>query len=351
MRRFQSTNAFNKYRPYQNPWQRFCNFWKKRKNKKIPVVRIIETNKFGGNPYKKKEDTKRRLSIGGKIFFLCAITTAWLGLLMYLPYFQIKQIKYTGLENISKNELDSYLNDNFFKYSRVIPWKNYFLINNDKIAKKIENDFPVLKIEVKKCFPNKIEITLIEKISTLIYDNGSNYYLLDSGGNVIKFLTNVSASEFRIIEIAVSSTKPTTTNFAANLASSTTSTNKIVTSSYHVPDYQKIQKQFGKYPLLYDKRNLTITGNQLNNVVPTIHVASILDWNKQLPEKGIAQPLYYVLENIGAGIEIETNKQWNIFFQPNIDLTTQLNRLRIILKDNKPWQYIDLRHGERVYWK
>lgn len=351
MRRFQSINAFNKYRPYQNPWQRFWHFWKKRKTKKMPTVKVTEIGKFSGNPYKKAEKIKKRIGYGSKISLLFIISSAWLGLLMYLPYFQIKRIEYNGLENIHKNELYNYLNTNFFKHNRVIPWKNYFLVNCDKIAKKVEINFPVQRIEVKKYFPDKIEITLKEKISTLIYDNGNNYYLLDSDGDVIKYLTKIGMDEFKIIQTVVSSTKSTTTNFTASLASSTSSTNRVVTSSYHVPNFQKIQKQFGKYPLLYDKRNLNITGNQFNDAIPSNYVTNILNWNSQLIEKGIARPLYFIMENIGAGIQIKTEKPWDIYFQPNDDLTTQLNRLKIILKDNKPWQYIDLRYGERVYWK
>ena len=60
---------------------------------------------------------------------------------------------------------------------------------------------------------------------------------------------------------------------------------------------------------------------------------------------------YYTIENIGSGVDVITSNTWDIKINPENDIQTQLDNLKIILKDNKVQLYIDLRYGDRVFWK
>lgn len=324
------------------------NWLKKRRQQKKQLV-YTEPIKFKKNPFKKTTTVKKRLGLLTKFIILLTIAATWIILLFYLPFFNITKISYAGLENINEVELATYLKKNFLKSNNWFPFKNYFLVNSDKIIKKLLKDFPLLSVKVNKIFPNQLIIDLQEKKSSIIYDNGTAYFLMDENGSVIKYLTKVAENEFLIIKLATNTPTGTIGVLAAtSTVSASTSTSSTIKK--HIPDYKKINHDFGKYPIIYDQRQTPVKVED-RNLIPNNFITGILTMNEAITKQGIGEIKYFVLVNLGAGVQIVTTNAWDIFWQPNNDLSQQLNNLKIILKDNRPRQYVDLRFGDRVYWQ
>jgi len=334
VKRFHTQHAHKKYLPKKSRWKMFCSWWKKRKrNNDIYVVKD-STKSFKSNPFNKEKPKKKSLSLKVKLIIFLILLIIWAGLMIYIPFFRITNIEIKGLENIKSSEMITHINS-FLKKGFILPKSNYFLVDTNNISQNLLKEFPIREVHVLKTFPNRIDIEVKEKISSLIYNNESQYYLMDNNGSLIKHLTDVSKDEFFVI------TLPTSTTSTTNIAPTTT---------IHIPNYKQIKKEFGTYPILYDKRKKEIK-LKTNNLIPIEYINNIVKFNEEFKKWGRGDIKYYIIENIGSGVEVITTNTWDVKINPENDIQTQLNNLKIVLKENKVQLYIDLRFNDRVFWR
>ena len=333
MKHFRSEYAFQKYKPHVSWRKKLLRFFRK---KEYVIASSQDSFHYKSNPFRKH---KKPPTIKFKLILFIVFLLAWIVCLAYIPYFKVNKINYFGLNNTTRDELDEFIYGSFLNKKSILPLNNYFFISSGKISGELFKKFPFETVRVVKIFPNQLNIDIKEKISSVIYDNGQAYFLLDGGGTAIKHLKDTEPYETTIKMIT------------SSLDLLTTSSTPISTSTTeHNPDYKKINSLFGRYPIVYDRRNLAVNLKQ-ENILPAEHIAAIIAWYKALAEQGIANPKFFVLDNLNSGIAVDTTDPWNILFQPKNDTATQINNLKNILPTIKPQQYIDLRFGEKIYWK
>ncbi len=335
MKHFRSEYAFQKYKPHVSWRKRVLRFFRK---KQYTIALPQDSFHYKTNPFRAH---KKPSKIKVKFIVFIALLATWMISLAYIPYFKINKISYLGLHNTAKNELDEFIYENFLNKKSVLPLNNYFFINTKKISADLYKKFAFEIVEVIKIFPNQLDVNIKEKISSVIYDNGKKYFLLDSGGTAIKYLKDVEPHEM---------TQKIVSSSADMLTASASSTPVNTPTTEHAPDYKKINKLFGSYPIIYDRRDFEVEIKQ-ENILPTEHIAAVIAWHKALAEQGIAHLKFFTLDNLNSGIAIDTTDPWNILFQPKNNNEAQINALKEILPTIKPQQYIDLRFGEKVYWK
>ena len=335
MKHFRSEYAFQKYKPHVSWRKKILRFFRK---KQYTISTPQDSFHYKTNPFKVHKKTSK---IKVKLIIFIILLTVWGISLAYIPYFKINKINYSGLNNTTKNELDEFIYENFLNKKSVLPLNAYFFINTDKISGDLYKKFAFKTVGVIKIFPNQLDVNIKEKISSVIYDNGKKYFLLDSGGTAIKYLKNVESYEMtqRIVSSSIDL-----------LAANATSTLPATSTTEHTPDYKKINKLFGNYPLIYDRRGFDVEIKQ-ENILPSEHITAVINWYKTLTEQGIAVPKFFALDNLNSGMVIDTTDSWDILFQPKNNNDAQINTLKEILPTIKPQQYVDLRFGEKVYWK
>lgn len=289
----------------------------------------------------KQEKNWRRIILLS-IFIGCVLT--WLILMIYLPFFQINEVSITGLKTINYDEMHEYVLQKYLRKG-LIPLNNYFLIRPGKISNNLSNKYAIKNVEVKKIFPGILSINVTEKISTIIYDNGSSYSLLDGQGMVIKII-DIYKSESQIPAL----TAITSTTLPEILTTSTTSTTP--TTSKHRPEIQKFSSEYGDLPIFYDERQPNIYEKQTDIISPEI-IRFIIDWQAQMRSEGIGEVKYFESNNLSAGISVYINRTWKILIQPRNPINQQINNLKVLLtsREVRPTEYVDLRFGERVFWK
>ena len=335
MKHFRSEYAFQKYKPHLSWRKKVLRFFRK---KQYTIATPQDSFHYKTNPFKTR---KKPHKIKIKLIIFITFAMAWIIGLIYIPYFKINKINYSGLNNAAKSELNEFIYENFLNKKSILPLNNYFFINTNKISGDLYKKFAFETVEVIKIFPNQLDINIKEKISSVIYDNGRKYFLLDSGGTAIKYLKDVEPYEL-IQKITTSS---------ADMFSGNASSTPINTSTTeHVPDYKKINKLFGNYPIIYDRRDFDVEIKQ-EGILPPEHIAAVITWYKTLAEQGIARLKFFTLDNLNSGIVIDTTDPWDILFQPKNNNNAQINTLKEILPTIKPQRYVDLRFGEKVYWK
>lgn len=339
MKHFRSEHAFEKYKPHES-WHK--RLWRRLRRKQTTITPSAPVTHYKSHPFR---NPQRVPTSKIKVILLCAILCVWVGCIAYLPYFRINKVDYFGLENITKSEMEDFLNQNFLDKQSRLPLNNYFFIKAGTVSEKLYKTFPFEGVEVVKVFPNKLEITVTEKISSIIYDNGQKYFLLDSAGTVTKYLRDVAPNELKrkTIPAIASFDTMSDTNSSTALLNTTTTVE-------HTPNNEKINDEFGDYPIIYDRRNIPAEVRQ-TDILPPEYITAILAWHKYLNEQGRAAPKYFVIDDLNSGIIIDTALSWNILFQPKADLEAQLNTFKTILPNIKPKEYVDLRFGEKVYWK
>ena len=350
-----------RYVKHQNTYKRYRSFQKKRffglfKNKR-QVIKQNETRKYK-NPFKRTKKNYRRIIT---LYILLIAVILWIGLLLYLPNFKIQKLEFEGLQIIKQEEIESIIKENFLQEGKFIPKNNFFLVRSKKIAKFLDCKFSLRSIEITKKFPSTLKINLKEKLSAIIYDNEKKYVLLGINGGIIKDIKPVDESEFVLKNLNIATTTPTST-LPESLNSLEAIPEQLITTSTiiemertHIPN-KELLKDFSDYPILYDKRrlnleNLPVEGEEKNTILDKEFIERVIEFYEVVQEDRGVSIIYMEMEHPLAGIKITTDKEWFVWFQPNNNIDKQLNNLEIILKENNPRDYIDLRYEERVYWK
>lgn len=152
-------------------------------------------------------ETKRKKNISSKkyfrnavIFFLAITIFTAIIYLSKLPVLQINQIEVSGNQTIEKNEIENRLNDilsGFYFY--FIPKKNYFLVAIKLIEKNILDSFPrIEQVSVKKKPLKSLLIQIKEREPWAVYCSQKCFFIDKSGfayeesfinsGNLIRFI-------------------------------------------------------------------------------------------------------------------------------------------------------------------
>jgi len=335
-RLYHTQRNFEKYRPHQSLWKRLGLLFK-RKTAYTPY-------NANGRHVPKKSGTW----VGIKLAMIFIVFAAIGVFLARYQGINIEQVTYYGLDNIPRADIDSYIHENFLdKQFLCFNPKNYLLVDTGAMEKSLKNKYSLKSIKVSKNFPHQLIVDLVENPGVMIYDDGEKYFLMDSHGTAVKYLSDVTASEYKYEPAkSVSSTAV----LGVKIASSTPQNNASTTMELvHVPDFMDFSKNFLNYPILYDERNLKVAEKQ-NNILSSDFISEVIDFTNMLEKEGIEHVRYLAMENPGAGVEAYTGS-FAVYFQPSNNLSDQINNLKIILKKDNPKKYIDLRYGDRVFWQ
>jgi hypothetical protein len=225
------------------------------------------------------------------------------------------------------------------------------LVSANSIEKKLDETFALNNVTVEKVFPSTLKITLEEKISSIIYDNGSGYFLLDGSGAVLKKILLSGAGEGSSVTTTASTTprSPTSTQILANLSASSTLLAS-TTTLLHVPNFAKISQEYAGYPIIYDSRERSVE-ERAKNVLPAGFIAGVLDIANSMRRTKLVTIKYMTTADPNAGIDVYTDRAWKIKMNPLLDSEAQIENVKTIVQTSKPTEYVDVRFGERVYWK
>ncbi len=320
MRYFHSNKNFNQYKPSPSFWERF-----KKKRQKREVV-ALKTPDLLSNPFKKEVPKPKNYK---KIFvtaFILLIFLGWITLMLTLPYFKINNILINGTKISKPQEVEDYLRHGDYFKDGLISSRNYFLFQDKTVAQKIQDKFLYEKVEIKKVFPNTINIIVSEKPASIIYDNNGLIYLLDKDGKIIK-KTEISYNFTALVGAFTASS----TDFGAN----------------RLVAYQQAQT-YGNFPIINDSRSMPVSGDK---ILSAKLIEAAIIWQKYLKEQAIGEVKFFSTDETDFNLKINLDKSWYIMINSQNDSSAQIHNLKMILSNNKPTNYIDLRFGDRVYWK
>lgn len=326
MRYFHSNKNFNQYKPAPSFWDSL----KKKRQKR--GIAPIKNSDILTNPFKKEAPKPKNYK---KIFFtafILLIFLGWITLMLTLPYFKINNISITGSKISKPQEVEEHIRYGSYFKDGLISKKNYFIFPEKTVAKKIQSKFLYESVEIKKVFPNTINVIVSEKPASVIYDNNGIIYLLDRDGKIIK------KTEFSY----------NLTTALATTSIGTTTASVIPVNISNLTAYEQTQKEYGNFPIINDLKQLPLSREKILSA-KMIEFAQI--WQKYLKEQTIGEVKFFTTDETDFNLKIILDKPWYILVNTQNDSTDQMRNLKMIFSNNKVSSYIDLRFKERIYWK
>lgn len=257
----------------------------------------------------------------------------------YSPNFRITDIEIKGRENISEYALRNIIEEQFNKSRFLIFNQDNILMFNKRLTRKnIKNSYVLDKLLIKKEYPHKLYVEIEEKVSTVVWvsqhDNIEHYYYLDLNGVILG-------------EIPISEIERMYAKEKINLGEG--EEEELIKIS------EKEEKEQTILPLIYDQSNSEVKIKEpvLENKV----INFIINLYQKFPEdfSEISIKNFATLEPNSSRVHLVTEEGYEIYFESDNDLNSQLHNLKIVLEDKikntNSIQYIDLRFDDRVYYK
>lgn len=305
--------------------------------------------KFRANPLFKKSSPKR-IGLQKKlivfILFLIGLSGGWF--LFFSSTFIISELRIETKNITTKEKTEKIIQDILSeKKWSIISKANFFLFPKSQIEEKLQSEFVLEELVIKRNFPHKLSLAIKEKESTIELFTQTKRFLLDREGRIIREIP-------QIIEV-----KDSETSYNIIEEKSGEEGDPILSIAANIPEPQ----DFFKNRVLMEGENIIIyimdtseisSGDQIFSSNNMNHIFEILKVTKNI----ISVPVIYITyqkRNEGE-IRFTTEENWEITFDLKKDISKQLQNLELVYKQKfqekrGPLQYIDLRFDERVYYK
>ena len=280
-------------------------------------------NKGFRNPYfnKKAKGIKSRKTRYFVIIGLILLLTAFY-FLDHAEFLKIKNIEISGTEYISQSEIkDLILEQTSSRRFIFFHQSNILFFSKSQAKKKLAENYSFESLKIKKNYPDGIKIELKEEISALIWISGENKYFLDLAGIPLRQLTQDDL---------------------------------VIEKSEGQTDIIRPEISSGNYPVIYDLSNSPVIIGQA--VAPKDLVDFVVSLTEKLKKGADFNIAHYELTNPQLKeVILLTKEGWKIYFRTEDPIDQSVGSLFSVLqqeiKNRSTLEYIDLRFGQRVFWK
>jgi len=229
-------------------------------------------------------------------------------LLFYSTVFRVEEIEMQGLRDISFDELEQMIQEQQSKKRFFIcPQTNLFCFSKKKLGERLNSKYSLEIVVVKKRPFHKLKVYLQEHTSALTWISGDKFYYIDLQGMLLS-------------EVPFKDPNP-------------------------------------NFPRIYDESSQIVRGDYA--ILSTQQIDFIIAILTKLPLRtGDIEVNSFRLPNKNSNeIKVVTEKGWQIYFNTNLDVEKQMDKLVLIYEKKikelgiTNLEYIDLRFGNRVFYK
>lgn len=267
------------------------------------------------NPFcsQQKKPISKRIKLNILLLFTCAIL--WLYFLFFSPFFMFKDISIQIEDDFREKKLIEEQINNYFKssYFFSLHKKNYFFFNENKLKQELNKHFFVKNVRAEKSFPNHLLINVERIKPSFILNSPYEILYLDSSGVILEKV-------------------PKNNNVDINLAK-----NLPVILVHQDNELNIKDKIFSEDFLNFiNKFFVLLKENKPNINIETFEAKNI--------------------EQTQGTIKIKLANMGYLYLNTSLDPEQQLENFLTIYKEkiqpqNKQFEYIDLRFGDKIYIK
>jgi len=284
-----------------------------RRAKKFKCVKKDYQHKTLHNPFFHKRQQKPGVSKNKfrryfVFFFIILIFSALLYLFCFSSLFSLRQVKIEGVSRIPEAELADFAwQQSQGRRALIFKQSNLLFFQEETLATALSENFSFDSLRVYKRWPHTLVISAGERSLAFIWRDKSGQSFSDSGGCLVPeaSLTEGDVANYPILEAS------------------------------------------GDLDYLDDKDCLEIDEAYLRALF------ALYEKMRSYPELKVNR---FLLEGAFNTLKADLASGPNILFNVKEDLDKQLNKLVIIKQEQEPEQfnaleYIDLRYGDRAYFK
>ncbi len=342
---YRSSVNLHRLKPKESWWHKIQKIASPKKRNFCRINRHYDTISLT-NPWGKTESDQSHLRNQLATVALPCILVFWAYLLFYTPYFSIHSISVSGATILNTNTLEGQIEQLVSEQkSRLCPANNFFCFPTERIIDFLKKEYPALQqISVNKIFPTRVVIAIEEPLPAAIYSENGTSFILDNKGHILRPLLPI-----------VLETTPTVVDelFASNTSSNTLSIDNNTTDNRSLItkliEQRKIERLPFNIPVIINSTNFTTTTTE---TISQEKIEATVRLDFLLKQQGIVRPLGYVVDReVPFFLTLVSDKPWIVRFDLRGNVETQVENLKIISTKEKPTSYVDLRYGERVFWK
>ncbi|MBI4276233.1 hypothetical protein HY629_00125 [Candidatus Uhrbacteria bacterium] len=295
--------------------------------------------RYGGNPLYQAEPAPwvtRRFIID--CIALVVVLGAWATTLVVAPYFRIEIVEAPSLLFVSEEETRTAIQRVLHeRILGIVPRSSFWTLQPSWLEGRLSREFPFAHFAVTKIYPNMLAVRLREPIVLVdwVTGAGSEYYV-DQSGRVVYSVPAPIPLTFAVTAVATNATSTPREAPRKALPSSFLKTRPVL------------------FPLVFDA---TAADAAVGAVVAS--PANVRLW--QTLQGEFSRLLGVTLATIDVGyrpdhLRLVTEEGWAVFWNEEDDTDVQLQRLAAVfrqkVRDARPQlEYVDLRFGDKVYFK
>lgn len=267
---------------------------------------------------KRKSNFLEKFKIKFLIISLIFLTIFIIYLLFFSKLFLIKTIEVRGNQTINTQEIKDIAQEHMFR-SRFIIFnqQNRFFIDKNTLIADLSSRYKLSNIFLNVGIAT-ITINIEENESAIIWKTNEDSYYLDLNGIIIKKISET--------DLTLTNDRPETDN----------------------------SREKNQFPIISDNGNDSVWIGK--KAIEPEEINFILNLSDQLKDIKLFKIKNYKIDDKWVNeVRVETELGWEVYFNTKDDTSTQINNLVVLLneklKDRSKLNYIDLRFGNRVYYK
>jgi len=267
--------------------------------------------------------SKKEFKIKFPKFVYLIIVIAGLFFLSYADFFQIINVEVSGTQRINTAEVESLIFEQVDKKKYLVfKQGSIFFFNKRQVEKTLAAHFLLEKVKIKKSYFKTIKVEITEKQSGIAWVSSGNQHYLDLEGIALR-------------EIELGS------GFTVEAGGANT-------------DVIRSELSSGEFPVVYDLSNSEILIGQLVTTEELVSfVTNLFDELSLVADFEISH--FNIERPFSRDVTLVTKEGWEARFKIDEDPITQGGILMQILqqkiRDRENLEYIDLRFGEKVFYK
>lgn len=285
-------------------------------SRRYSSIKFFSPRKYSSNPlFQKRRKKIRRVSLKIKLIIVAALIAisgvGWS--LLFNRYFFIDNVVISGSQNIAENKVYDIIEQQLGKKSFFFfRQQNIFAFSKRQAKNEILKNYFVVNLKIHKKLPRTLEVSFSENTAAAVWAENDSYYYIDADLNILSPLDNLGL----------------------------------------IGDAVVILKNISSEPLIKQEGLIKKVG------IGEVYISACLGLTKKLADLALDIDSICEINKPEAEIRFNFKNQGpKLRFSAEKNIDKQLEKLKVLLqekisKDKLPkLEYIDLRFGDKVYYK
>lgn len=335
---------------------------KKRRTTKNQFPIRAKRNAKRLNPLFPKQKSKFQSKVIAVFLFLFSVW--FVGFIIFSHKVQITTIEIDAPSIITKEKahiaIKQFLNT---KKWHFIPGTNILFFSKQELTRNLHQQFQLEELDIKRKFFHTLQVMMKERVSEINLITQNRRFLVDDRGVVIKEIPQIIelSDDFEQIQdlqdVVIEKNEQDNTEVSQNndtkenLPEPSSDAAKLPVINF----FEKKMIMDENTVIVYDLANTSINLNE--QIFSKQWIDDIISITNHLRLLTPAKILYFTMKDIKEGsLTVETSEGWRVLFELNTDIERQLENFELVYNEKfstsrEGLEYIDLRFGERVYYK